>query len=216
MRRKTPFATCKSSWRNRCPMSGRERMCRDMDEWGYTFRLGSAARWFEQDAEDAHDWLIAPRLARCAPPANLCLSVVPSCRAAASWIAVFLDWLVTRFGFFAANMPAVFGPYRRHADIVYGTDPQHRLDVYVPLGPPSGAASRDRVLAWRALEIRRQGGLPVRRRGPGAGRVCRDTAELSALSAGQDAGIHERRRAGCVVGVDARRRFRRRSAIVCI
>src|SRR5450631_3742344 len=22
---------------------GRERMCRDMDEWGYTFRLGSAA-----------------------------------------------------------------------------------------------------------------------------------------------------------------------------
>jgi hypothetical protein len=36
---------------------GAERMCRDMDEWGYTFRLGSAAAWFEQDAEDARLWL---------------------------------------------------------------------------------------------------------------------------------------------------------------
>jgi hypothetical protein len=40
------------------PNVGRERMCRDMDEWGYTFRLGSAARWFDQDAEDARAWLI--------------------------------------------------------------------------------------------------------------------------------------------------------------
>jgi hypothetical protein len=40
------------------PNVGRERMCRDMDEWGYTFRLGSAAQWFDQDAEDARDWLI--------------------------------------------------------------------------------------------------------------------------------------------------------------
>jgi hypothetical protein len=36
---------------------GAERMCRDMDEWGYTFRLGSAARWFAEDADDARDWL---------------------------------------------------------------------------------------------------------------------------------------------------------------
>jgi hypothetical protein len=36
---------------------GAERMCRDMDEWGYTFRLGSAAAWFEQDAQDARLWL---------------------------------------------------------------------------------------------------------------------------------------------------------------
>jgi hypothetical protein len=28
-----------------------------MDEWGYTFRLGSAAAWFEHDAEDARLWL---------------------------------------------------------------------------------------------------------------------------------------------------------------
>jgi hypothetical protein len=36
---------------------GAERMCRDMDEWGYTFRLGSAAAWFQEDAEDARRWL---------------------------------------------------------------------------------------------------------------------------------------------------------------
>jgi hypothetical protein len=37
----------------------RERMCRDMDEWGYSFRLGSARAWFEGDAEDARLWLVA-------------------------------------------------------------------------------------------------------------------------------------------------------------
>lgn len=31
----------------------RERMFRDMDAWGYSFRLGSAQAWFENDAEDA-------------------------------------------------------------------------------------------------------------------------------------------------------------------
>ena len=36
---------------------GRERMFSDMDEWGYSFRLGSSRAWFEQDAEDAVDWL---------------------------------------------------------------------------------------------------------------------------------------------------------------
>jgi hypothetical protein len=39
------------------PRVGRERMCRDMDAWGYTFRLGSAAAWFGTDAEDARIWL---------------------------------------------------------------------------------------------------------------------------------------------------------------
>ncbi|VAW67788.1 hypothetical protein MNBD_GAMMA08-2705 [hydrothermal vent metagenome] len=37
---------------------GRERMLRDMDEWGYTFRLGSSQAWFENDAEDAFEWLV--------------------------------------------------------------------------------------------------------------------------------------------------------------
>jgi hypothetical protein len=39
------------------PQVGRERMCRDMDDWGYTFRLGSAAAWFREDGEDARRWL---------------------------------------------------------------------------------------------------------------------------------------------------------------
>lgn len=37
---------------------GRDRMCADMDAWGYTFRLGSAAAWFERDAADARQWLV--------------------------------------------------------------------------------------------------------------------------------------------------------------
>ena len=40
------------------PNVGREPLCRDMDEWGYSFRLGSAAAWFATDAEDARAWLI--------------------------------------------------------------------------------------------------------------------------------------------------------------
>ena len=41
------------------PQAGRDRMLRDMDDWGYTFRLGSAGAWFAADAEDAHRWLVA-------------------------------------------------------------------------------------------------------------------------------------------------------------
>jgi hypothetical protein len=41
------------------PGVGRERLCRDMDEWGYSFRLGSARAWFENDADDARLWLEA-------------------------------------------------------------------------------------------------------------------------------------------------------------
>jgi hypothetical protein len=40
------------------PNVGKERMCSDMDAWGYTFRLGSAAQWFARDADDARAWLI--------------------------------------------------------------------------------------------------------------------------------------------------------------
>jgi len=32
-------------------------ICADMDQWGYTFRLGSAQAWFERDAHDARAWL---------------------------------------------------------------------------------------------------------------------------------------------------------------
>ncbi len=36
---------------------GRERLYLDMDAWGYSFRLGAAKDWFEQDAQDAQLWL---------------------------------------------------------------------------------------------------------------------------------------------------------------
>jgi hypothetical protein len=29
-----------------------------MDDWGYSFRLGSTRAWYEQDAEDARLWLL--------------------------------------------------------------------------------------------------------------------------------------------------------------
>lgn len=40
------------------PGYDRQHMLRDMDSWGYTFRLGSSSRWFHEDAEDAHQWLL--------------------------------------------------------------------------------------------------------------------------------------------------------------
>jgi hypothetical protein len=39
------------------PGFGAERMLADMDAWGYSFRLGSARRWFFEDAGDARAWL---------------------------------------------------------------------------------------------------------------------------------------------------------------
>ena len=40
------------------PGLGHEHIFRDMDDWGYSFRLGSARIWFEEDAEDARQWLL--------------------------------------------------------------------------------------------------------------------------------------------------------------
>ena len=37
---------------------GKERMLSDMDEWGYSFRLGSSRAWLEQDADDTGEWLM--------------------------------------------------------------------------------------------------------------------------------------------------------------
>lgn len=42
---------------DRLPGVGRARLLQDMDAWGYSFRLGSAAAWFETDADDARAWL---------------------------------------------------------------------------------------------------------------------------------------------------------------
>ncbi|HEY7639208.1 MAG TPA: hypothetical protein VH814_05755 [Steroidobacteraceae bacterium] len=51
------------------------QMCCDMDAWGYTFRLGSARAWFEQDASDARSWLLAHRIMDAAgKPTGTCRS----------------------------------------------------------------------------------------------------------------------------------------------
>lgn len=36
----------------------REALFKDMDKWGYSFRLGSAQAWFKEDANDAQEWLL--------------------------------------------------------------------------------------------------------------------------------------------------------------
>jgi hypothetical protein len=46
-------------WAARLPGAGADRLMADMDAWGYSFRLGSAARWFHEDAADAREWLAA-------------------------------------------------------------------------------------------------------------------------------------------------------------
>ena len=40
------------------PGVGGDRLMRDMDAWGYSFRLGSSRAWFERDADDARAWLL--------------------------------------------------------------------------------------------------------------------------------------------------------------
>lgn len=47
---------------DRLPGVGRVRLMADMDEWGYSFRLGSTRAWFESDAEDARAFLVARHL----------------------------------------------------------------------------------------------------------------------------------------------------------
>lgn len=39
------------------PAVGRQRLCDDMDAWGYSFRLGNTRAWFDHDAGDARQWL---------------------------------------------------------------------------------------------------------------------------------------------------------------
>jgi len=44
------------------PGVGRQRLMCDMDDWGYSFRLGRTSAWFEDDADDARLWLLRQRL----------------------------------------------------------------------------------------------------------------------------------------------------------
>ena len=39
------------------PGVGRERLCDDMDVWGYSFREGPVRAWLAGDARDAREWL---------------------------------------------------------------------------------------------------------------------------------------------------------------
>ncbi|MEO6075948.1 MAG: hypothetical protein ABIP56_04005 [Dokdonella sp.] len=50
----------------------------DMDAWGYSFRLGSARAWFENDAGDAHAWLVERGILNASNAApNLAAGTVP-------------------------------------------------------------------------------------------------------------------------------------------
>ena len=59
---------------------GIERAFADMDAWGYTFRLGSAKRWFQQDADDAAEFLHDLRHLDGLLPATPDVSVSPALR----------------------------------------------------------------------------------------------------------------------------------------
>lgn len=39
-----------------------DTLMKNMDSWGYSFRLGSASAWFHEDAEDAQQWLLKEQL----------------------------------------------------------------------------------------------------------------------------------------------------------
>ena len=41
---------------------GREQLINDMDTWGYSFRFGDTASWFDRDADDAREWLATNEL----------------------------------------------------------------------------------------------------------------------------------------------------------
>jgi acetyl esterase/lipase len=67
-------------------------------------------------------------------------------RTALTGLAAMLAAGCGRVEFMAANVPAAFGAYRRHPNISYGADPQHRLDVYVP--DQVSAGPRPLVVFW--------------------------------------------------------------------
>src|ERR1700684_1089817 len=71
---------------------------------------------------------------------------VASRRTALAGLAALLAGGGGRIAFMAANVPAVFGHYTRYSQIAYGTDPQHRLDVYVPEEVPR--ERRPTVVFW--------------------------------------------------------------------
>jgi acetyl esterase/lipase len=67
-------------------------------------------------------------------------------RTALTALAALAGSACTRLEFLAANMPALFGSYRRHANIIYGPEQRQRLDLYEPEKPALG--HRAVVVFW--------------------------------------------------------------------
>lgn len=55
------------------PGMNRQRMMRDMDAWGYSFRLGSTRNWFCKDADDAKEFLLNHGLLDASGTPTFCL-----------------------------------------------------------------------------------------------------------------------------------------------
>jgi acetyl esterase/lipase len=67
-------------------------------------------------------------------------------RTVLSALAALLTSGCGRLAFVAANVPTLFGAHHRHADLAYGSDPQQRLDLYVPDRPAT--QPRPLVVFW--------------------------------------------------------------------
>jgi acetyl esterase/lipase len=67
-------------------------------------------------------------------------------RAALTGLTAMLATGCGRLAFMAANVPATFGAYQRRPNVSYGTDAQHRLDVYLP--ELESAEPRPLVVFW--------------------------------------------------------------------
>ena len=49
-------------WSDRVAGFSRHVHLHDMDQWGYSFRLGSSTRWFYADSDDARAWLLQEKI----------------------------------------------------------------------------------------------------------------------------------------------------------
>ncbi len=79
-------------------------------------------------------------------PADKPATMRMSRRTALAGLGAALAAGCSKVAFLAANVPAVFGSYERHADMRYGADKQHRLDVYVPDRAPGDP--RPLIVFW--------------------------------------------------------------------
>ena len=67
-------------------------------------------------------------------------------RSAIAALASLTTAACSKLAFLAVNVPASFGSYRRHADISYGSNAAHTLDVYVP--ETAATAPRPLIVFW--------------------------------------------------------------------